>query len=114
MITGSTFPARSCVCALNFLQNSIMFTPLEPSAGPTGGEGLAAPPLICNLINPAISLAIMIYYLFFFNLNKAQLKQGLPAEDFYHHFQFLLVFNDFFHGSVESVEWSVNYLDCLS
>jgi hypothetical protein len=34
---------------------------LEPSGGPTGGEGLAAPPLICNLINPAISLAIMIF-----------------------------------------------------
>ena len=32
--------------------------PLEPSAGPTGGDGFAAPPLICNLICPAISLAI--------------------------------------------------------
>jgi hypothetical protein len=36
----------------------MMFTPLEPSAGPTGGEGFAAPPLICNLICPATSLAI--------------------------------------------------------
>jgi len=29
-----------------------MFTPFAPNAGPTGGEGLAAAPLICNLIIP--------------------------------------------------------------
>ena len=45
MITGSTLPALSCVRALNCLQNSIIFTPLAPKAGPTGGEGFAAPPL---------------------------------------------------------------------
>jgi hypothetical protein len=39
----------------------MMLMPLEPSAGPTGGEGFAAPPLICNLICPAISLAIFFY-----------------------------------------------------
>jgi hypothetical protein len=38
----------------------MIFTPFAPSAGPTGGEGLAALPLICNLINPATSLAIFI------------------------------------------------------
>ncbi|MFN5984982.1 MAG: hypothetical protein ACK46Y_01610 [Fluviicola sp.] len=36
-----------------------MLTPFAPSAGPTGGAGLAAPPLICNLINAATSLAIV-------------------------------------------------------
>jgi hypothetical protein len=40
----------------------MMLIPLEPKAGPTGGDGFAAPPLICNLINPATSLAILIYY----------------------------------------------------
>jgi hypothetical protein len=39
-----------------------MFTPFEPSAGPTGGAGLAAPPLIWSLINPAISFAIMLFF----------------------------------------------------
>jgi hypothetical protein len=33
---------------------------LEPKAGPTGGDGFAAPPLICNLISPATSLAIFL------------------------------------------------------
>jgi hypothetical protein len=37
----------------------MILIPLEPKAGPTGGEGFAAPPLICNLINPATSLAIL-------------------------------------------------------
>jgi hypothetical protein len=40
----------------------MIFTPFAPSAGPTGGEGLAALPLICNLINPATSLAIFIRF----------------------------------------------------
>ena len=39
-------------------------TPLEPKAGPTGGDGFAAPPLICNLINPATSLAISLIIYF--------------------------------------------------
>jgi hypothetical protein len=60
MITGRTLPALSWVLALNCLQNSMMFKPLEPKAGPTGGDGFAAPPLICNLIIPATSLAIFV------------------------------------------------------
>jgi hypothetical protein len=39
----------------------MILIPLEPNAGPTGGEGFAAPPLICNLINPATSLAIFLF-----------------------------------------------------
>src|SRR6476660_9662758 len=37
--TGSTFPILSWVLALNCLQNSIMFKPFEPNAGPIGGAG---------------------------------------------------------------------------
>ena len=32
----------------------------QDKAGPTGGDGFAAPPLICNLISPATSLAIFL------------------------------------------------------
>ncbi len=42
MITGIGRPGSSfCVAALNALQNSMMLRPRCPSAGPTGGEGLA-------------------------------------------------------------------------
>jgi hypothetical protein len=47
-----------------------MLIPLEPRAGPTGGEGFAAPPLICSLINPATSLAI-----FFVNIKLLIYKE---------------------------------------
>src|SRR4249920_2512298 len=42
--TGSIFPGLSWVLALNCLQNSMMFTPFEPRAGPIGGAGLACAP----------------------------------------------------------------------
>ena len=57
---GKILPALSWVLALNCLQNSMILIPLEPKAGPTGGDGFAAPPLICNLISPATSLAIFL------------------------------------------------------
>jgi hypothetical protein len=37
-----------------------MLTPFEPSAGPTGGAGLACPPFTCNFTKPEISLAIFL------------------------------------------------------
>ena len=48
--TGVIRPFWSAVWALNALQNSMMLTPCWPSAGPTGGAGLACPPGICSLI----------------------------------------------------------------
>ena len=62
MTTGTIFPAIPCVAALKALQKSMMFKPLEPSAGPTGGAGLAAPPLIWSLMNPVTSFAIIKRY----------------------------------------------------
>ena len=46
--TGTGLPINAFVFSLKALQNSIMFIPLCPNAGPTGGAGLAWPPLICN------------------------------------------------------------------
>ena len=56
--TGTGLPAIDFVLSLKALQNSIIFTPRWPNAGPTGGAGLACPPLICSFINPLISFAI--------------------------------------------------------
>src|SRR5919106_626334 len=47
--TGRINPSWALVCALKPLQNSMMFTPCWPSAGPTGGEGLALPAGIWSL-----------------------------------------------------------------
>ena len=48
--TGMIVPVSLCVWALNALQNSMMLIPCWPSAGPTGGAGLAWPPMACSLI----------------------------------------------------------------
>src|SRR5438445_13893475 len=45
-----TFPRCDSVAALYALQNSMMLTPCWPSAGPTGGAGVAAPALIWSLM----------------------------------------------------------------
>ena len=50
---GSTL----CVCALNALQNSMMFRPRWPSAGPIGGLGFALPAGTCSLMKPTIFFA---------------------------------------------------------
>src|SRR6266478_3615509 len=59
--TGSIRPGSTFwVCALNALQNSMMFNPRWPSAGPIGGLGLALPAGTCSLMNPTTFLAIWL------------------------------------------------------
>jgi hypothetical protein len=38
----------------------MILTPAAPKAGPTGGDGFAAPPLTCSLTTLLISLAIFL------------------------------------------------------
>src|SRR5688500_5805855 len=52
MTTGMISPSSFAVLALKALQKSMMLTPAWPSAGPTGGAGVALPPGICSLICP--------------------------------------------------------------
>src|SRR6266851_3737939 len=52
-------PCMFWVCALKALQNSMILTPFCPSAGPTGGDGFAAPAGICSLIDPTTFLATL-------------------------------------------------------
>src|SRR3954453_8833613 len=80
--TGTTLPRCASVAALYCLQNSMMLTPCWPSAGPTGGAGVAAPALICSLIRPAIfflggmSGSSDLRY-----LAEGEFDRRLPAED---------------------------------
>src|SRR5262245_28964386 len=46
---GTTSPRCDSVAALYALQNSMMFTPCWPSAGPTGGAGVAWPAFSCSV-----------------------------------------------------------------
>ncbi len=49
--TGVGVPgSMPCVAALNSFTNCMMFRPRWPSAGPTGGDGLALPAGICSLM----------------------------------------------------------------
>ena len=52
--------SRPCVEALNALQNSMMFTPCWPSAGPTGGLGFACPAGICSFTYACTFFAISL------------------------------------------------------
>ena len=49
----------------------MMLTPAAPSAGPTGGDGFAAPPLTCNL-----TTCLLLLPLFQFNLRISEWKLG--------------------------------------
>ncbi len=61
--TGMIRSPLSAVLALNSLVNCTMFTPCCPSAGPTGGAGVALPAGICNLIYPVTFFAILRHLL---------------------------------------------------
>src|ERR1700722_8283261 len=57
--TGIGAPFSNCaVRALNALQNSMMLRPRWPSAGPIGGDGLAAPAGTCNFRKPVTFFAM--------------------------------------------------------
>src|SRR6478609_9168355 len=75
-------PPWSWVCALNALQNSMMFTPCWPSAGPTGGAGLAAPPGTWSLMSVRTFLAMSRVRLPGLNRQRAVLSdlRGRPHQ----------------------------------
>src|SRR5258707_5552814 len=109
MTTGMTVPVSLCVCALKALQNSMMLIPCWPSAGPTGGAGLAWPAGICSLIDPVIFLAIKLGCpeSGFFDLPIFQFHRGVPAEDVHGHLQLPAIRLDFLDHAAEIQEWTV-------
>src|SRR5215813_2782403 len=81
--TGRIRPSWLPVCALNPLQNSMMLTPCWPSAGPTGGDGLAFPAGIWSLT---------IAWTFFamsepLDLVVLEFHGRQPPEDRHHHLE---------------------------
>src|SRR5713101_7597548 len=124
MTTGMVSPARSgaLVRALNCLQNSMMLTWAWPSAGPTGGAGVALPAAIWSFTEPVAFFAMMPFRLHscvetglpvsaaetrqaaslqslrhLLHLPKLQLHRGRAPEDRDHDFHSFAIFIDFIH-----------------
>src|SRR5580693_809651 len=112
MTTGITSPASALVTALNSLQKPMMLTPCWPSAGPTGGAGLAWPAGICNLICPVTFFAIKI--LSFLYLPILQFHRRIATENIHGHFQFAARRVNFFDHAAEIEERAVINLDRLA
>src|SRR5438445_708124 len=107
-----------CICsaalwlvpALNCLQNSMMLICACPSAGPTGGAGVALPAAICSFTDPVAFLAIIRSLepscrrslgQFLFHLAEFQLHRGRAAENRHHNFDCLPVFVDIVDNTVK-------------
>src|SRR5919112_1587330 len=119
-----TLPRWASVAALYALQNSMMLTPCWPSAGPTGGAGVAAPALICSLMMPAsFFLGGMFFSLLgsripasleLRDLVEGQLDRRLAAEDRHQHLELLAVEVDLVDGGRQRRERAVGDGDGLA
>src|SRR6266545_4530237 len=98
-------PSCEFVWALKPLQNSMILTPCWPSAGPTGGEGLALPAVICSFT---------IAWTFFamsepFDLVVLELDGGEAPEDGHHHFQLTALRIEVVDGPLEIDEGPLDH-----
>src|SRR3954447_17143386 len=109
--TGMMVPPWSCVWALNALQNSMMFTPCWPSAGPTGGAGLAAPAGTCSLISVRTLRAIGLDLL---HLVEADFDRSFTSKDRHKDAELAGVVHDFRDLTREVGERTGHDLDRLA
>src|SRR6266850_1120585 len=93
------------VRALNCLQNSMILTCACPSAGPTGGAGVALPAAIWSFTDPVAFFAMMPFRLHscclshLLHLPKLQLHRSRAPEDRDHNLQSLAILVDFIHNA---------------
>src|SRR5688572_24095209 len=97
-------PSCEFVWALKPLQNSMILTPCWPSAGPTGGEGLALPAVICSFT---------IAWTFFamsepFDLVVLELDRREATEDGHHHLQLAALGIEVVDGALEIDEGALD------
>src|SRR5438128_11972589 len=100
------------VRALNCLQNSMMLIPCCPSAGPTGGAGVALPALHCSLTIACTGFAILAapdVNLDRLDLQEVELHRRGPTEDADHHLHLAALIVDFVHDSRECAEGTVHH-----
>src|ERR687888_1678373 len=110
--TGRIRPSCPCVWALNPLQNSMMFTPCWPSAGPTGGEGFAFPAAICSL---TIAWTFFIYDALSQPLHLVvfELDRGRPPEHRHHDLHAAAFRIDVLHRALKVDEGAVDDADLV-
>src|SRR3989442_7980136 len=89
----------------------MMLTPCWPSAGPTGGAGLACPPGICSLMSVRTFFATSVQFL---HLIEGQLHRHLALEDVDEDLELLLVGVDVDDLAVEVGERARGYLHRLA
>src|SRR5262245_64897231 len=127
MTTGIGIPfSILAVAALNCLQKSMMARPRWPSAGPIGGEGLAAPAGTCSLRKPVTFFAMpcsfsgavvggwqpphlprSIRQLDLFHLPEFQFDRRRPAENAYLDLDARVRVVDLLDGAVEGCERAI-------
>src|ERR1700675_265894 len=98
-------PSCELVWALKPLQNSMMLTPCWPSAGPTGGEGLALPAVICSFTIAWTFFAISEP----FDLVVLEFHGGEAPEDGHHHFQLAALRIEVIDGPLEIDEGPLDH-----
>src|SRR4030095_6072964 len=103
--TGRMSPSCEFVWALKPLQNSMILTPCWPSAGPTGGEGLALPAVICSFTIAWTFFAISEP----FDLVVLELDGGEAPEDGHHHFQLAALRIEVIDGPLEIHEGPLDH-----
>src|SRR5947207_14564381 len=101
---GTVSPASFFVASLKRFTNSPMFTPCWPSAGPTGGAGVACPPGHWSLTLTITSFLGGIAHLDLFNLPVFEVHPGRPAEDRDRDSDQALLGVDLLHDPVEVLE----------
>src|SRR5262245_44617905 len=113
MTTGMISPFCDAVFALKLLQKSMMLTPCWPSAGPTGGAGVASPAGICSLTYPVIFLAMTLPRLQLLDLQELELNRRRATEDRDHDLQCRAVEIDVLDDAGEVREGTVGNPDVL-
>src|SRR5216684_4691965 len=103
--TGRINPSWLPVWALKPLQNSMILTPCWPSAGPTGGEGLAFPAGICSLTTACTFFAMSEP----FDLVVLELHGGQPPEDGHHDLQLAPLGVEIVDGPLEVHEGALDH-----
>src|SRR5215212_12164762 len=111
MTTGMMRPWSFAVRALNVLQNSMMFTPCWPSAGPTGGAGVACPPVTCSRTCAVTCRAMALPFLLLLHLPVFQLPRYPPPEDRQLHAHVADGLEDLLDLPLHALEGAVHHLD---